>query len=146
MDPRPLSERPIETATPEPSVTLTVASKNTVLLPTIQVLVKKNTGNYTPIRALLDHCSQLTFILRTSLPQLGTSSCGKEKLQLQGITVSVDSLECEVVELSYQYGRLRTLKAILIDGLPAYRPSGDLSKAVCTLRSRGYKLVDPQED
>lgn len=129
----------------EPSVTMAVASgKNTTLLPTIQVpmLATGTSRSYRKVRALLDQCSQRTFILRSTVSQLSVSECGREKLQLRAFLSSSEE-EYEIVELSYQHRhRLRTMRAVVVEELPEYKPGEGLEEHVCKLKERGFKLAD----
>ena len=49
-------------------------SSSNILLPTMTVKMKDGAGNYIPVRALLDSCSQRTFVTSSLIKQLGISS------------------------------------------------------------------------
>ena len=78
-----------------------VTNKHKVILPTLQLPLKGMEDKVINVRALLDQCSQRTFVLRSALPSLQCSKVGQETLQLEGFTKTQDSKTYEIVSLSY---------------------------------------------
>ena len=130
----------------ETSTTLTsVTSKSTTILPTIQIPLYTVENKVKATRALLDQCSQRSFVLRSRLEGLRHKAVGQVQLQLQGFTGAIEMKDYEVVALSFRHkARVRSLCAVVVDQLPIYKSPVGLKGVHKRLEKKGYGLADPK--
>ena len=119
-------------------------TRQSVILPTIQLPVKGVERATVKIRAVLDQCSQKTFVRRSILSTLKYKSQGTEKLTLHGFTGTKEPKEYLIVALKYKHrGKYRRITAVVVDELPEHKAASSLEVELTSLKRRGYKLADP---
>lgn len=125
------------------TLTLTTPTERTIL-PTVMLPMMGKGGVVLKQRALLDQCSQKTFVLKSQLTSLKHSITSKETLRLQGFTGSRDSQEYDVASLYYKYkGKEYPLKAVVVDQMPKQMAHKGLTRDLQQLRNMGCRLADP---
>lgn len=123
--------------------TLSMGTKDTTILPTIQIPMIGTHQNVSS-RILLDQGSQRSFIKRSSLTRLEHTIVGAETLQLQGFTGVLDKRTYSLAKVSYIYrGRKYSFKCVVVDSLPEYQTAIGAKGVESALRRKGIKISDP---
>lgn len=120
------------------------ANKQTTVLPTIRLpMIKKGRGSKLT-RALLDQCSQRSFVLKSALSSLRYERKGWEELRLQGFTKVNEPVKYEVVTIFYKYhSNTYPLTVVVVDSLPKHGATVELKAKLRNLKRKGVKLADP---
>ena len=127
------------------TMTLSVPSgQDTVILPTVSLPLNSKGRTY-DCRALLDQCSQRTFVAKEVLPHIDHKYVGRESLKLQGFTGTQDTKTYDVVSLTYiDDAHVQcSFDAVVVDHMPDHQKLRGLDTTSIKLQNLGYKLADP---
>ena len=125
--------------------TNTKGDNEVTILPTISLKLLNKSNQIIYSRALLDGCSERTFVLRRTIPNLKYRSRGTERMNLNGFVSKKEESDYELVTLFIPYrGKTISLNAVVVDELPDYTKQFALRKALDTFKLEGIKLADSQ--
>ena len=127
------------------ATTLALKCQGTVSLPTVRIPMNGKRERVI-CRALLDQCSQRTFVKRDLLNNLRHRIVGHDSLKLVGFLGETDKREYPVAEVTYKYrGKDHALHCVVVENLPEHKIQG-IQGVERALKKRNIFLSDPMGD
>ena len=118
--------------------TLSVDSRDSILLPTMTVNIEKQLK----VRALKDGGSQRNFISESVVKALKLPIVDRVNMNIHGFN-STNSLTTDIVEISFLYGEcILSIFAVVVPNINISLNITGLDKLVNSIVNKGYKLAD----